>query len=55
MLIFKLHACTLLFKAQMLLLKLKIDCNTQLCLLLEPTIIVLYNHTLVNTPDNCTI
>ena len=54
MLIVKLHTCTLLFKAQTQLLKLKIDCNTQSYLLLKLTIIVLYHHTLVNTLDNCT-
>ena len=39
MLIVTLHACALLFKAQMLLLKLIIDCNTQSCLLLKLTIL----------------
>ena len=38
-----------------LILKLKIDCNTQSCLLLTLNIIVLYNHTIIKIQDNHTI
>ena len=46
MIIVKLHACTLLFKAQMLLLEFK-----TITLLLTLNIIVLYDHTVVKIQD----
>ena len=50
MLIVQLHACTLSFNAQTQTL-----ITIYNHVLFKLTIIVLYDHTLVNTQDNCTL